>query len=545
MGRHSPKSSTAYPIIVAAGVIVVVMLLAIAATVYARRDATPTETADSRCNQTVRVVTASSFAPVLEYLMPALATGDNCLRVNIDIVDGRAAPARAAQLNADVWIPDDSAWQGVATRLQIAPKDTMGSGAVIATSPIYMVTDKATAGRVQQAGGSWLALATLAGQENGVKLAIRDPAGSGDGMVGAGAVGEGVWVAKGMDASTLALSRALPNIRTVAGTVPAMPRESGEVGLVPEYALLGNLPADMAYLAGSDRTAVLRYTWLPTAAAAGDPERAAAVTRLLEAVRGTRSDDALAVAKLRRADTQQVAGAAVSQLPGLGAKPFDVLGPHHVDHVFATWYPSDRRTSLLVVIDVSGSMAEPAPGTATPVMELVKQGCRSVGTLLPDDAHIGLWEFGAELAPPNDYRVVLPPGPLTAEHRAAWGNAVNSLAPKSTSTGLYDTILAAYVSARDNFQAGMPNHVFVFTDGRNEGDPDSITIAQLTAQLAAAKDPKRPVYLSVVAFGQEQEAKALEAAVKPVEGYVESTGTAEDVGAVFLHVAAGGIHDHE
>jgi len=85
----------------------------------------------------------------------------------------------------------------------------------------------------------------------------------------------------------------------------------------------------------------------------------------------------------------------------------------------------------------------------------------------------------------------------------------------------------------------------VFTDGRNEGDTDSITAAQLTEKLAAAKDPKRPVYLSVVAYGQEQEAKILEGAVKPVDGYVEATSTVEDVSAVFLHVAAGGIHDHE
>jgi hypothetical protein len=283
MGRHRPRSATAFPIVFSAGVIAVVTLLAIAGTIYARRDGSPTETSEARCGSTVRVVTATSFAPVLEYLMPALATGDNCLRVNLDIVDGRAAPARAAQLGADVWIPDDAAWRAVATRLEIAPKDTIGSGAVLATSPIFMVADKATATRVQQAGGSWLALATLAGQPNGVKLAVRDPAGSGDGMVGAGAVGEGVWLAKGMDASTLALSRALPNVRTVAGAVRALPRDVGEVGLVPEYALLDDLPAGMAYLAGNDRTAMLRYTWLPTAAAANDPERAAAVTRLLEA----------------------------------------------------------------------------------------------------------------------------------------------------------------------------------------------------------------------------------------------------------------------
>ena len=545
MGRHSPNRVTAFPIIFTAGVILVVTLLAIAGTVYARRDGAPTETSDARCGSTVRVVTAASFAPVLEHLMPALATGENCLWVNVDIVDGRAAPARAAQLGADVWIPDDGAWQAAATRLEIAPRDKIGSGSVLATSPIFMVADQATTARVRQAGGSWLALATLAGQPGGVKLAIRDPAGSGDGMVGAGAVGEGVWLAKGMDASTLALSRALPNVRTVAGSARALPRETGEVGLVPEYALLADMPADAAYLAGTDRSAVLRYTWLPTAAAVNDPDRAAGVTRLLEAVRGNRSEEALAAAKLRRPDTQPVAGAPVNALPGLAAPPFDVLGAHHVDHVFATWYPSDRRTSLLVVIDVSGSMAEPAPGTTTPVMELVKQGCRSLGTLLPDEAHIGLWEFGAELAPPNDYRVVLSPGAMTPEHRTAWGNAVNSLAAKSTGTGLYDTILAAYVSARDHYQQGLPNHVFVFTDGRNEGDTDSITAAQLTEQLTAAKDPKRPVYLSVVAYGQEQEAKTIEAAVKPVEGYVEATSTVDDVGAVFLHMAAGGIHDHE
>jgi hypothetical protein len=122
---------------------------------------------------------------------------------------------------------------------------------------------------------------------------------------------------------------------------------------------------------------------------------------------------------------------------------------------------------------------------------------------------------------------------------------VNGLAAKSTGTGLYDTILAAYTSARDNYQQGLPNHVFVFTDGRNEGDPDSIAAAQLSTQLAAAKDPNRPIYLSVVAYGQEQEAKILEDALKPVDGYVDAATTVDDVGAVFLHVAAGGIHDHE
>lgn len=532
MGRHRLRRVVAAPVIATVGAIAIIAAVTVAAAVYAR-NGTPVDTATSRCTTTVRVVTAASFAPVIEYLKPALEAGDDCLSVDVDVVDGRAAPARAAQLGADLWIPDDASWTAAAGRLKLASKGTLGSGTVLATSPIYMATDQATAARVRQAGGSWLALATLAGDPAGVRLAIRDPAGSGEGMVGAGAVGEGVWVAQGMDASSLALSRALPRVRTVAGTGPALPRQAGEVGLVAEYALLADPPTGLTYLPGTDRSAVLRYTFLPTEAAL---DNGPAVTRLLDALRGNRADEALRAAKLRRADTLPVAGAPVSPLPTLAAKPFDVLGAHHVDHVFATWYPADRRTSLLMVVDVSGSMANPAPGTGTPVIDLVRQGGRSLGTLLPDEARVGLWEFG------EGHRELLAPAPLTEGHRAAWGSAVGGLAAQKTGTNLFDTILAAYTAARDAYVPGMPNQVFVFTDGRNEGGAVPATAA---TALAAARDPQRPVQLSIVAYGGAKEEAALEAVVKPVDGYVDTPETVDEVGAVFIHVAAGGLHEHE
>jgi hypothetical protein len=531
MGRHRTKRLTSASVLGTLGAIVLITAVTVAATVYARRGA-PKGIADGGCATDVRVVAAASFAPVIEYLKPALGAGDDCLDVTLDVVDGRAAPSRAAQLGADVWIPDDASWTAAAKRLPLVPKGTLGSGTVIATSPIFMVTDDDTAGRIRKAGGSWLALATLAGDPGGVTLAVRDPAGSGEGLVAAGAVGEGVWVTRGMDASSLALSRALPHTRTVAGDKPALPGQPGEVGLVAEYALLGK-EAGLTSLPGTDRSAVLRYTFLPTNVA---EDNQAAVTRLLEALRGTRADEALAAAKLRRADTLPVAGAAVSPLPGLAAKPFDVLGPHHVDHVFATWYPADRRTSLLMVVDTSGSMASPAPGTGTPVIDLVRQGGRALGTLLPDDARVGLWEFG------EGHREVLPPAALTPEHRAAWAAAVDGLAARNTGTGLYDTILAAYTTARDSYVDGMPNQVFVFTDGRDETPVDA---PQLAAALAAAKDPKRPVQLSIVSYGREKDRAALQTVVKAVDGYVETPETVDEVGAVFIHVAAGGLHEHE
>jgi hypothetical protein len=547
MGRHRPTygGTSMLAVLMTVGVVGIVAVLVIGATVYARRNAdgsTPGAVNGARCSAAVTVVTASSFAPVLQEMAPALAAGEDCVRVDVQVVDGRAAAARVAQIDADVWIPDDASWAGTAGRTKLAAKDIIGSGATLATSPIFMITDKETAAKIEGAGGSWLGLANLLDANSGVRLTVREPEGSGDGLVAAGAVGEGVWIAKGMDASSLALADALPRTRTVTGASPALPGAPGEVGLVPEYALLHAMPADAVFLPGTDRAAVLRYTWLPTAGAVADANRAPALRRLYDALRGPRAAEALVSAGLRGADVRPLPGAAVNRLPELVAKPFDVLAPHHVDHVLATWYRNDRRSSLLMVIDVSGSVADPAPGTTTAVIELVKQGCRSVGDLLPDDARLGLWEFGSELVPPNDYRVLVAPAALDAAHRTQWTGAVNALAPRQTGTGLYDTILAAYVAGRDTYQPDMPNHVFVFTDGRNEQDPDSITLAAMSSQLAAANDPKRPVQLSVVAFGNKEDVEALKAALKPVAGYVSVPTTADEVAATFIHVAAGGLH---
>ena len=46
----------------------------------------------------------------------------------------------------------------------------------------------------------------------------------------------------------------------------------------------------------------------------------------------------------------------------------------------------------------------------------------------------------------------------------------------------------------------------------------------------------------VISFGPESDATTLENALKPVDGYVDPITTADQVRAVFIHVAAGGVH---
>jgi hypothetical protein len=493
------------------------------------------------CDRPVRVVTASSFARVLA-AMTAAPQPDDCLRLEVTTADGRDAVAKVAEVDADVWIPDDGAWASRAAALGLARAPAGGAGTVLATSPLYMVAAKTTGTILQQAGGGWLGLSQLVAQRK-ARLVVRDPGASGDGMVGAGAVAEAVWVKQDMDASAQWLAEAKKTTRTVTGDRAATPASAGEVGLVPEYALLQHPEAlrNWVALPGTDFTAMLRYTWFPRAVAVADPVRAAALDRLRGRLTGDDSAGYLRTARLRTPDqTKPVTDD--DPLPTPSAKPFTVLEPHHVDHVFATWYVADRRTNLLVVVDVSGSMAAKAAGSTSTRIDLVRQGCRSVAGLLPDNSRMGLWEFGSKLDGARDYKPLLAMTALDKPHRAALGTALDQLKSQATGTGLYDTILAAYTAARDAYTGGVPNQVLVLTDGRNEADKGSMSTAQLAAALDKAADHTKPVQLSVVTFGKGADAKVIENAVKPVGGYVDNLSTASEVGAVFIHVAAGGLH---
>jgi hypothetical protein len=222
---------------------------------------------------------------------------------------------------------------------------------------------------------------------------------------------------------------------------------------------------------------------------------------------------------------------------------FDVLGPHHVDHVLASWYAADRRSDVLVAVDVSGSMQARAPGSDRKLIDVVRDGIGGLASLLPDDSQLTLWRFGSRLDGDRDFEPVLRGTTLDGEGRAAVSRAVGELDPLDTGTGLHDTILAAYEAARDSARPNVPSHVVVFTDGRNEADQPTIGLEQLGQRLLAARDPQRPVELTVVAFGGQPQVTALAKALEPVDGYLDALRTADEVKAAFIHAAAGGIHE--
>src|SRR5690242_15784307 len=206
MPRHRAVGAPVWSVWVGA-VIAVTAVVVGAAVGYRvwRGTATAADERSGPCNRTIRVVTASSFAPVLQNLTPRLRAGADCVNLQITISDGRVAADRVNRTGADLWIPDDAAWGAIAGSIGLADKGS-GAGAVVATSPIYMVTDQATGAKLKAAGGSWIALSRSVVDDKGTKLVVRDPASAGDGLLGMGAVAEAVWLDKGMDTSALWLT---------------------------------------------------------------------------------------------------------------------------------------------------------------------------------------------------------------------------------------------------------------------------------------------------------------------------------------------------
>jgi Ca-activated chloride channel homolog len=204
-----------------------------------------------------------------------------------------------------------------------------------------------------------------------------------------------------------------------------------------------------------------------------------------------------------------------------GRVPPKPASPEGVSTARGLWNLFSRPTSVLVVCDTSGSMAEPVPGTGKSRLDLVRQSMsRALSAFQPQD-HVGLWEFSTKLAGDTDYRIVVPLGRMAGlvgdqTRGQALRVGFGALQPHAA-TGLYDTILASYRYARQNYLDGGFNTIVLLTDGQNE-DGSGISLATLMAQLTRLQDPNLPVHLIILAVGDQTDPATLARISRAADG---------------------------
>lgn len=213
--------------------------------------------------------------------------------------------------------------------------------------------------------------------------------------------------------------------------------------------------------------------------------------------------------------------------------PVPVPDADSVDQVLNGWAVVNLSGRVQVLIDVSGSMDEPVPGTGKSRMELTMQAAVAGVRLFKPTTRISWWLFSTRLDGEKDHTVLLPMRTV-AEHLAT--GALDKLrgvrAVPDGGTGLYDTVLAAYRDARQNWEPGRINVVTVLTDGQND-DRNGITLEQLLAELKKLQDPRRPLLMTGIGIGDGVDPAELEAITDATGGAAFTTPDPTKINEIF------------
>jgi Ca-activated chloride channel homolog len=275
------------------------------------------------------------------------------------------------------------------------------------------------------------------------------------------------------------------------------------VPLAPIYPKEGTALADHPF-------AVLHAPWV-------DNTRQQAAAALLSYLRGAAGQRAYAEAGFRGPDGAPApeADAMLATDRGFAAAVPGAkrqAGAETLTQFLGMWTVIQRPNNAMVVLDISGSMNDPVPGTKGSRLDLVRKAAVAGVGLLNNQTSIGLWTFSTHLTKTSDYLEVVPPGPAGelvggVPRRQAIAGAVLRLRATG-GTGLYDTVLAAYQRMQRAWRPNAQNVLVVFTDGKNEDD-QGLSLAQLTARLRAVVRADRPLPIIGMAVGPLADANAL------------------------------------
>ncbi len=483
----------------------------------------------------VSVAVAGPLLPAVQAAASAATARGACATY---AVAAQAAAATAAAIAGGkgpaVWIPDSSTW--LSDIKVAAPKAALSAGPSVAFSPLVLALPRPLAASVT-AAPTWAQVVAFA-----VPVQFADPTKSASARLALrsayAALGTTPEARIALGAAMIRLSRTkvesddLLLTKAESGSTPAVAFPAEEAAVAAYNAAHASAP--LGATMPTDGTSGFDHPFVVV----GSPSPAvkSGADALLAALQNDTGKAAVAAAGFRSGPGD--ATAKVTTLIGGTPKYLPEPPPEAAAALQRTWAAVGTEMRMIAVVDTSGSMKDPA-GASTR-MDLAHQAGLVALSAFPTGSIIGLWRFGYHLGgPTQDWQEVVPQRPLTEtvgdkDQRTLLAEGFAQLAARpSGSTGLYDTILAAYERAKAGYDPKRVNSVVLLTDGKNE-DPGSMSIDDLLGKLAAAKDSSRPIVVITVAIGPDADAATL-ARVTQVTGGRSYTATApEQITALFV-----------
>jgi Mg-chelatase subunit ChlD len=195
-------------------------------------------------------------------------------------------------------------------------------------------------------------------------------------------------------------------------------------------------------------------------------------------------------------------------------------------------------TRALLVVDTSGSMGEPVPGTGQSRIAVTAKLAQEGVDRLPPGSEVGIWRFATKLDGDKDYEELLPIGPVDGgedEIRKVLGKLPQQVGGY---TGLYDSILAAFRKAGEERDPDKVSTVILFTDGKNDTDKQGISLDELVATITQEFDERRPVNIAAIGFGGDVDPVELNKIAEAANGRAYVVDNLDEARQVMLDVIA-------
>ena len=495
--------------------------------------------------------------------------------VQVEVTQGEPS-AVAAQIDGqdslpgttaiDAWIPDSSLWVDVARSYATGAQVVQQTGINVARSPIMIVTSRAVAKATDVFGSpaSWnLLLAPNYGgppSSMGLSVDMPDPSDS--------AVGLSTLIEVNRDLGPAQAGRTAFT-KFVFST--ASTEEFNSAAALESFVASTGAPFYRKAIAVTSEQAVISYdranpsqplaARYPTAArkALGSPEldypyvltsSDPLVTQAADAF-GKYLEGSYAQSVIRYDGFRSSTGVPDQMPPssGLSSQPLEPATPPSPSEAatnLADWQKLGLGTRALTIIDDSEAMAAPSGmANLTLEQELTQTASRGLA-LFPDTTEMGLWEAPDTTNASDDYRSLVPMGPLPAD----WGVITRreqlqqidlTLTPSTNPLRLHDAILAAYQQMTNSYAPNYSNALLVLTAGVDS--PGDMKLRSLLDQLKTLYNPSRKVEIIIVQFGQQGSYAALKEIADATDGAAYQITNPSEVGQIFIEALAHGMCD--
>ncbi|MEV6317722.1 substrate-binding and VWA domain-containing protein [Streptomyces sp. NPDC051776] len=514
----------------------------------------------------LRVAASPDIAPALRTVaerarQTGVRTDGRCLDVRVtarpahEVADELTGP-RSAFAAYEVWLPDSGLWVDQVRASGTAP--TLGEGGNVASSPLTLAAVPSAAEKLGWPGRTytWAGLAEAA-QRAHLPLGVADPDRSAVGLLALARLGTSAEEEKpGGGTLAAAMARRLAG-RTAGGdeqVLASLPRAefgadkgdpSGNPALiVSEQAAhhhnTSGFTGDLRLFYPEDGSAQLDYPYTLVGESTLTARQTRAATRFMTLLGTEDSLDVLREQGFRTGGIPPKPGAAraagAKEPQPYDAAPAKVPTTEQVQETLGLWAITVKSARLTTVVDTSDSMSAPVPGKdGRSRMDVTRASLlQALATFKPED-EIGLYDFARRLDGSRDYRRLVPTQRLDERTEAGKTQrdrltaAVEALAPVTDgATGLYDTVLATYREAAENYGLGRFNAVVLLTDGSNQ-DPGSISRDALVKELRKLGDAQRPLPVIAIAVGPDADKRSCEEIAEATGG---SAYRVEDPGQI-------------